>query len=88
VNSGSTRSGTGWRTRADSESPKAGHIDEKCCELEINVVSPGRTRLISEEVFSFKNPFNRLFGFLAQRAIRNAHRRHIEAFKRFAEEQA
>jgi len=39
-------------------------------------------------VFSFKNPCNRLFGFLAQRAIRNAHRRHIEAFKRFAEEQA
>jgi len=49
-------------------------------------LSPDTTRLVSEEVFSFKGPFNKLFGFLAQRSIRNAHRRHMEAFKRFAEE--
>ncbi len=50
-------------------------------------LSSERTRLISEEVFSFKGLFSRLFGFLAQGAIKNAHRRHMEAFKRFAEAQ-
>jgi uncharacterized protein YndB with AHSA1/START domain len=50
-------------------------------------VSPDRTRLVSEEVFSFKGLFNKLFGFVAQSSIRNAHRRHMEAFKRFAEQQ-
>jgi hypothetical protein len=49
-------------------------------------VSPDRTRLVSEEVFSFKGLFNKLFGFVAQGSIRNAHRRHMEAFKRFAEQ--
>ena len=48
-------------------------------------LSPGKTRLISEEVFSFKGLFNKLFGFLAQGSIKKAHRRHMEAFKRFAE---
>ena len=51
-------------------------------------LSPNRTRLISEEVFSFKGPFNKLFGFFVQRTIRNTHRRHMEAFKRFAEQKA
>jgi hypothetical protein len=45
----------------------------------------GRTHLKSEEVFTFKGLWNTAFGFLAQAAIRKAHRRHIEAFKRFAE---
>jgi hypothetical protein len=49
-------------------------------------LSSDRTRLVSEEVFSFKGPFHKLFGLVAQRAIRNAHRRHMEAFKRFAEQ--
>jgi hypothetical protein len=48
-------------------------------------LSPEETKLISEEVFSFKGIFNKVFGFVAQRTIRNAHRRHMEAFKRFAE---
>jgi hypothetical protein len=48
-------------------------------------LSPDRTRLTSEEVFSFKGPLNRVFGFLARGVIKNAHRRHMEAFKRFAE---
>jgi hypothetical protein len=48
-------------------------------------LSSDRTRLTSEEVFSFKGPLNKAFGFLAQGAIRAAHRRHMEAFKRFAE---
>jgi hypothetical protein len=47
--------------------------------------APDRTRLISEEVFRFKGLFNTLFGFLAQASIKKVHRRHIEAFKRFAE---
>jgi hypothetical protein len=45
----------------------------------------GRTLLRSEEVFTFKGLWNTVFGFLAQAAVRKAHRRHIEAFKRFAE---
>ena len=49
-------------------------------------LSSEKTKLISEEVFSFKGLFNKVFGFLAQRTIRNAHRRHMEAFKRFAED--
>ena len=48
-------------------------------------LSSDRTRLTSEEVFSFKGPLSKVFGFLAQGAIRRAHRRHMEAFKRFAE---
>jgi|SRR5947208_3617425 len=48
-------------------------------------LSPSTTRLVSEEVFRFKGPVNKLFGLIAQRAIRAAHRRHMEAFKRFAE---
>ena len=49
-------------------------------------LSPEQTRLVSEEVFRFKGLFNKAFGFVAQAAVRNAHRRHIEAFKRFAED--
>jgi hypothetical protein len=44
-----------------------------------------RTRLISLEVFKFKGLRNNVFGLLAQPAIGKAHRRHMEAFKRFAE---
>jgi hypothetical protein len=49
-------------------------------------LSPEKTRLISEEVFSFKGLVSKFFGFFAQGAIRKAHRRHMEAFKRFAEQ--
>jgi hypothetical protein len=49
-------------------------------------LSSGRTRLTSEEVFSFKGLIHKVLGFLAQTSIRNAHRRHLEAFKRFAQE--
>jgi hypothetical protein len=49
-------------------------------------ISPRRTRLTSEEVFSFKGPLDKVFGFVAQRAIKGAHRRHMVAFKRFAED--
>jgi hypothetical protein len=48
-------------------------------------VSADRTRLTSKEVFTFKGLLNQVFGFLARGAIKKAHRRHMEAFKRFAE---
>jgi hypothetical protein len=47
----------------------------------------GTTTLLSEEEFRFKSIFSRVFGFVAQRSIRNAHRRHMESFKHFAEQQ-
>ena len=50
-------------------------------------LSSEKTKLISEEVFSFKGLFNKIYGFLVQRAIKNAHRRHMEGFKCFAEAQ-
>ena len=49
-------------------------------------LSVEKTRLVSEEEFSFKGLVGKLVGFFAQGSIRKAHRRHIEAFKRFAEE--
>jgi hypothetical protein len=53
----------------------------------LSMLPDGRTRLESEEVFKFKGVLNAVFGLLARHAIRKAHRRHIEAFKRFAEHQ-
>jgi hypothetical protein len=50
-----------------------------------SVTSAGATRLRSVEEFQFTSLFGRLFGFLAQRSIRRAHRKHIESFKEFAE---
>jgi hypothetical protein len=54
---------------------------------DFRAIAPDRTLLVSEEVFTFKGWVGRIFGFLAQGAIRKAHRTHIEAFKRFAEAQ-
>ncbi len=51
-------------------------------------LSDVETKLVSEETFSFKGLFGRLFGFLGRRSIRRAHRRHMESFKRFAEQHA
>lgn len=56
-------------------------------ELEIDVpFSSSRTRLVSEELFTFKGALGAVLGFLARGAIKKAHRRHMEWFKRFAEE--
>src|ERR1043166_4936598 len=44
----------------------------------------GKTRFISEEVFTFKGIFNKIFGFLAQSAVRNAHHKHMNDFIEFA----
>ena len=71
--------------------PTESHLSLEASNVTVSVkgtlvaLSSDRTRLTSEEVFSFKGPLNRVFGFLARGAIKNAHRRHMEAFKRFAE---
>jgi hypothetical protein len=43
------------------------------------------TKLISEEIFTFKGRLRMLFGLLARRSISAAHQTHMEWFKRFAE---
>lgn len=50
-----------------------------------STLTDGRTRLVSEEEFTFKGFWSRIFGLFARGSIRKAHRKHIEAFKRFAE---
>ena len=49
-------------------------------------LSDTRTRLISEETFTFDGIFRRMMARFAQGAIKRAHRRHMEAFKRFVEQ--
>lgn len=51
----------------------------------LSTLADGRTRLVSEEEFKFKGLWSRVFSLFARPAIRKAHRKHIEAFKRFAE---
>lgn len=51
-------------------------------------LSAAKTHLISEEEFTFKGLLGKLVGFFAQGSIPKAHRHHMEAFKRFAEEHA
>jgi len=51
----------------------------------LKALSPAKTKLVSEEVFTFKGLFNRIFGFFAGKSIKSVHRRHIEDFKKFAE---
>jgi hypothetical protein len=50
-------------------------------------VSRDRARLVSEQVFEFKGLLNKIFGLLATPVIKKAHRQHMAAFKRFAEQQ-
>ena len=51
----------------------------------LSALPEGRTRLESEEEFKFKGFWSKVFSVLARPSIRKAHRKHIEAFKRFAE---
>jgi hypothetical protein len=44
-----------------------------------------KTQLVSEEIFRFKGLVATVLGFVAMPAIKRAHRRHIQSFKRFAE---
>jgi len=50
-------------------------------------LSPTRTKLISEEVFTFKEGADEAVRSSVKEDIRAAHRRHMEDFKRFAENQ-
>ena len=54
---------------------------------QFRATAPAVTKMLSVEEFRFKSVFGRLFGFIAQRSIRNAHRTHMESFKQFAEQQ-
>ena len=49
------------------------------------ILSPSKTLLVSQEVFRFKGIVSVIFGFLGRAGIRRVHRRHMEAFKVFAE---
>jgi hypothetical protein len=51
----------------------------------LSTLPDGRTRLASNEIISFKGVWNKTLGFLGRPAIKKAHRKQIEAFKRFAE---
>jgi hypothetical protein len=45
----------------------------------------GQLRAFSKSTSSFKGVVNSMLGFLAQPAIKKAHRRHMDAFKQFVE---
>jgi hypothetical protein len=49
-------------------------------------LSAEKTRLVSKEEFRFKGLVSKLVGFFARGSISKAHRRHMEAFKQFAEQ--
>jgi polyketide cyclase/dehydrase/lipid transport protein len=65
------------------------HLDERRATVDVNVdfvpLNASVTRFVSTEEFHFKRLVPRLAGLFARRAIRTAHQRHMEAFKRFAE---
>jgi hypothetical protein len=48
-------------------------------------LSDDTTKLVSEETFTFRNFFGKIAGLFGRAAIKRAHRRHMEAFKRFVE---
>ena len=48
-------------------------------------LTPAKTRLTSEELFTFKGLAGKAMSLLARRAIRKAHRDQMESFRRFAE---
>ena len=77
-----------------SQNPNELKLDLEASNVHVSVtgklkaLSPAKTKLISEEVFTFKGLFNRIFGFFAGKSIKSVHRRHIEDFKQFAEHNA
>jgi hypothetical protein len=78
-------------TVVSSDLPKEARLEMDAADVSVSVrsrfvaLSPHLTRLISEEEFSFKGLLRRVFSVFARGAIRSAHRRHIYAFKEFAE---
>jgi hypothetical protein len=51
----------------------------------LSTLPDGRTRLVSEEEFTFRGFWSAAFALLARSSIQKAHRHHIESFKRFVE---
>lgn len=51
----------------------------------LSTLNDGRTRFTSNEVLSFKGVWNKAVGLISTPAIRRAHRKHVEAFKKFVE---
>jgi hypothetical protein len=66
-------------------------LDLKASDVDVAVtstliaLSPTRTKLISEQVFTFKGADDATVNPAVKNAIEAMHRRHIEDFKRFAE---
>ena len=64
------------------------HLEASDVDVEVkgtfSSLSPTRTKLISEEVFTFKDG-DETVGASVEEDIKAAHRQHMEDFKRFAE---
>jgi hypothetical protein len=67
------------------------HLEGSDTEVDVKgtfrSLSPTRTKLISEEVFTFKGADDETVSASVKEDIQAAHRRHMEDFKRFAENQ-
>jgi hypothetical protein len=63
---------------------KASDVDVAIADKLI-ALSPTKTKLISEEVFTFKGQDDAAVSSAVKDAIKAAHRRHMEDFKSFAE---
>jgi hypothetical protein len=50
-------------------------------------LSPTKTKLIAEQVYTFKDADEETISPSVKEDIKSAHRRHIEDFKHFAERQ-
>ncbi len=71
-------------TRVEMDAPSvAVTVREELVRLEAN-----RTRLVSEETVRFKSAGGKLRSLFAGWSMKRTHRRHMEAFKRFAEHEA
>lgn len=73
------------------EAPHRSHLVLDAPTVSVSVtgkftaLSGARTKLVSEETFMFKGLLGLVLGYLGYFAIKRAHRRHMEAFKRFVE---
>ena len=67
------------------------HLEASDVDVDItgtfSSISPTRTKLISEEVFTFKGAEEETVSPSVKDDIKAAHRRHMEDFKHFAENQ-
>jgi hypothetical protein len=69
------------RVKLNLDSPKVSVL----MTAEFVALSPEKTQLVSDEVFTFKGPAGKAFGFIAGGIIKKVHRKQMDAFKRFAE---